>query len=153
MARSVSPHSGGTVPDSHRVPFPLTVVSPETSIAPVRMRLVTTWLPIVAWAAVIFTLSGIPSLSTGLGTWDLVLRKLAHVTEFAILGWLLARALAELPAFATGVVYAATDELHQHFVPGREGAVLDVAIDAVGVLAGILLLRLAHDSRLVRRRA
>ena len=103
------------------------------------------WLPVLAWAALIFALSSIPSLTTGLGTWDLVLRKAAHAAEFAVLGVLLARALAELPAFAAGVAYAVSDEVHQRFVPGREGALLDVAIDAAGVLLGVLLLR-----RLVR---
>jgi VanZ family protein len=139
VAEGFSPHSGGTVPESHRVPFPLAGFR-ETSTVPAT-RLATTWLPVVAWAAVIFAISSIPSLGTGLGTWDLVLRKLAHVTEYAILGLLLARALPDLPAFALAVAYAATDELHQHFVAGRHGAPLDVAIDAIGVLAGILLFR------------
>ncbi len=105
-------------------------------------RLLTTWLPVAVWAAVIFGLSSIPSLTSGLGFWDLVLRKLAHLTEYAILGLLLARALPEIPAFAVGVAYAASDELHQHFVPGRAGTPLDVALDAVGVTLGILSLRL-----------
>ena len=99
------------------------------------------WLPVVLWAAVIFAFSAVPSLSSGLGGWDYVLRKIAHVSEYAILGALLARALPELAAFWAGVAYAVSDEVHQHFVPGRHGAVLDVAIDAAGVLAGILLLR------------
>jgi VanZ family protein len=107
-------------------------------------RLVTAWVPVVLWAGLIFGLSSIPSLSTGLGTWDLVLRKLAHTTEYAVLGLLLLRAVgSELPAFAMGVAYAATDELHQHFVPGRHGAVYDVAIDAFGVLLGVLAVRRA----------
>jgi VanZ family protein len=106
-------------------------------------RLAATWLPVVAWAAVIFALSSIPSLGTGLGFWDLVLRKLAHLTEFAILGLLLARALPDLPAFAAGVAYAVTDEVHQHFVEGRVGAPLDAGIDAVGVLVGIVAYRRA----------
>ena len=95
-----------------------------------------------AWAALIFVLSSIPSLSTGLGTWDLVLRKAAHVTEYAILGALLVRAL-DRPAVATALAigYAATDELHQHFVPGRAGTAVDVAADAVGVLLGVVLYR------------
>jgi VanZ family protein len=108
-------------------------------------RLTATWLPVVAWAAVIFAISSIPSLGTGLGTWDLVLRKLAHVTEYAILGLLLARALADGPAFAAGVAYAASDEVHQHFVAGRHGAPIDVVFDAVGVAVGIILLRRLHD--------
>ena len=83
------------------------------------------WAPVVLWAAVIFTFSSVPDLGTGLGTWDLVLRKIAHACEYAVLGALLMRALrAELPAFGVGVAYAASDELHQHFVEGRVGAPL-----------------------------
>jgi len=100
------------------------------------------WLPVVVWAAVIFALSSVPSLGTGLGTWDLVLRKAAHVAEYALFGVLLLRALARgLPALAVGVAYAVTDEIHQTFVAGRAGRALDVAIDAAGVAAGILLWR------------
>ena len=104
-------------------------------------RAATVWLPIVVWATVIFALSSIPSLGTGLGTWDILLRKLAHAAEYAILGALLARAMAAAPAFLAGVAYAVTDEFHQTFVAGREGTPLDVAIDAVGVAIGIVLLR------------
>ena len=99
------------------------------------------WLPVLAWAAVIFALSSIPHLGTGLGTWDTILRKGAHVTEYAILGLLLVRALGrELPAFLIGVAYAITDELHQHFVGGRHSSPIDVAIDSTGVLIGVLIL-------------
>jgi VanZ family protein len=106
-------------------------------------RALSVWLPVVVWAAVIFTFSSIPGLSTGLGTWDLLLRKAAHMTEYAILGALLLRALGrELPAFLVGVAYAATDEIHQHFVEGRHASAIDVALDSVGVAAGIYLLRL-----------
>jgi VanZ family protein len=103
------------------------------------------WLPVVLWAALIFALSSVPSLSTGLGTWDLVLRKLAHATEFAVLGALVLRATgSEAAAFGLGVAYAITDEIHQTFVPGREGAVVDVGIDALGVALGVVLWRLAR---------
>ncbi len=105
-------------------------------------RFAVVWLPVLVWAALIFALSSIPSLGTGLGTWDLILRKLAHVGEFAVLAGLLLRALErELPAALVAVAYAASDELHQHFVPGRAASPVDLAIDSVGVLAGILLAR------------
>jgi VanZ family protein len=105
-----------------------------------RSRALTLWLPIVAWAALIFALSSIPSLSSGLGTWDYVLRKCAHVTEFAVLGGLVVRALdRELPAFLGAFAYAASDELHQHFVRGRHASPIDLVIDAVGVTLGILV--------------
>jgi VanZ family protein len=98
------------------------------------------WLPVAAWAAVIFALSSVPHLGTGLGTWDLVLRKLAHTAEYAMLGALLVRASGKgWLSLVLGVLYAASDELHQTFVTGRHGSPLDVAIDAVGVGCGILL--------------
>ena len=107
-------------------------------------RAVRTWVPVVVWAAVIFAFSSIPSLSSGLGVWDLVLRKLAHMAEYAILGALLLRALERpLAAFAAAVAYAATDEVHQHFVRGRHASALDVGIDAAGVALGIVAVGLA----------
>src|ERR671922_1936889 len=105
-----------------------------------RSRVLTVWLPVFAWAAVIFAVSSVPHLSSGLGIWDTILRKCAHVTEYAILGGLLYRALErEVPALAAGGAYASTDELHQHFVRGRHASPIDVGIDAVGVALGMLL--------------
>ena len=105
------------------------------------MRVVSAWLPVVVWAGLIFGLSSIPDLGTGLGGWDLALRKIAHAAEYAVLGALLFRALGrELTAVAIGIAYAVTDEVHQAFVPGRQGAVLDVLVDAVGVLVGVYVL-------------
>ena len=105
-----------------------------------RSRLATVWLPVFAWAAVIFAFSSIPHLSSGLGVWDTVLRKGAHLTEYAILGALLYRALGrEALALAIGIAFAATDELHQHFVRGRHASPIDVGIDAVGVALGMLV--------------
>jgi VanZ family protein len=93
------------------------------------------WLPVLAWAGVIFAFSSIPSLSSGLGNWDYALRKGAHMTEYAILAGLLVRATGSYAwAFGLAVAYAATDELHQTFVRGRHGSPIDVGIDAVGAL-------------------
>lgn len=106
------------------------------------------WAPVVLWAGVIFALSSIPSLSSGLGTWDEVLRKGAHIAEYAVLGMLLLRAVGSaLPAFALGVAYAVTDELHQHFVRGRHPSPFDVAFDACGLALGLLLLLSLQSSR------
>jgi VanZ family protein len=105
-------------------------------------RALSLWLPVVLWAALIFTLSSIPDLGTGLGGWDLILRKAAHAAEFAVLGYLLLRALGrELPALAAGIAYSASDELHQSFVPGRQGTVFDVLVDAIGVIVGVYVAR------------
>jgi VanZ family protein len=104
--------------------------------------MVSRWLPVVAWAAVIFAFSSVPSLSTHLGTWDLVLRKLAHMTEYAVLALLLLRATGSYAwAFGVAVAYACTDEFHQTFVRGRHGSPVDVAIDALGALVGLAVWR------------
>jgi VanZ family protein len=105
-----------------------------------RSRALTLWAPVVVWAAVIFTFSSIPSLSSGLGVWDEVLRKGAHVTEYAIFGALLYRVIRREPlALAAGIAYAASDEIHQSFVRGRHASPVDVAIDAVGLALGMLI--------------
>jgi VanZ family protein len=107
------------------------------------------WLPVVAWAALIFALSSIPDLGTGLGGWDTILRKLAHAAEYAVLGALLFRAAARAGlAFVLGALYAVSDEIHQSLVPGRLGSPLDVAIDAAGVACGIVLWQLVRTRRL-----
>ena len=108
------------------------------------------WLPVVAWAALIFAFSSVPDLGTGLGGWDLVLRKLAHATEYAVLGALLVRATARPGlAFGLGVLYAVSDEV----APGCScrdgmGRPIDVAIDAVGVAVGVALWQSARSRRL-----
>ena len=77
--------------------------------------------------------------------WDHPVRKAGHVAEFAILGFLLtnvfiARRTKKRPtvilSLFSGIVYAASDELHQTFVPGRAGMITDVGIDTCGVVIG-----------------
>ena len=75
-------------------------------------------------------------------------RKCAHFTEFAILGfnlrlclesWLGNRRKISLSAWITGTGYAVLDEIHQLWVDGRSGQWRDMLIDSAGVLAGVLL--------------
>lgn len=76
-------------------------------------------------------------------------RKAAHLSEYAVLAVLLHAALRRtLPgwrsgvgalAFALAVLYAAGDEYHQSFVPGRGAALHDVGIDALGAALGLAL--------------
>jgi VanZ family protein len=80
-------------------------------------------------------------------------RKGAHMTEYAILAGLLWRAFSPRnrnwgwewrPAWLAlliVILYAATDEFHQTFVPTREGSVVDVLIDTVGAAIGLLVVR------------
>jgi VanZ family protein len=101
-------------------------------------------LPPLALMGVIFLFSAQSDLSTGLGTWDLILRKAAHMTEYGLLWFLWHRALGyRRPAVAAAIAiaYAATDELHQHFVTGRHGTPVDVLIDATGVGIAYLVWR------------
>ena len=91
--------------------------------------------------AAIFAFSAQPDLSTGLGGWDTLLRKLAHMAEFGLLWWLWLRALRGRAVLAAviAVGYAITDEIHQSFVEGRVGTPVDVAIDAAGVGIAVAL--------------
>ena len=87
----------------------------------------------------------------------LAARKLAHVSEYAFCAILLWRAVRRytgddrrpwIPrhawvAFAISAAYACTDEIHQRFVPGRQGAVTDVLLDSLGAAAGLLAVWLA----------
>ena len=85
---------------------------------------------------------------------DHPVRKCAHASEYAVLGMLLAPLFLTwgtdknqnpaqgkriLAAAGTGILYAASDEFHQLFVPGRSGQITDVLIDSGGLLAGIFL--------------
>ena len=92
--------------------------------------------PPIALMAVIYALSAQPDLNSGLGTIDLIGRKLIHMTEYGLLWFLWLRALGyrrPLLAAAIAVAYSITDELHQTTVHGRHGAPLDVLIDSAGV--------------------
>ena len=109
---------------------------------------VTRYGPALAIMALIFALSATPDLSSGLGAWDTLLRKLAHVTIFAVLWLTLARATEWRRPMLAGVIavlYAASDEFHQSFVEGRHGTPVDVAIDSVGI--GLVALAWALTAR------
>ena len=114
------------------------------------MRALSRFGPPLALMGIIFFFSAQPDLSTGLGTWDLVLRKLAHMAEYGLLFLLWLRALGTnhgLAAAAVTLAYAATDELHQSFVEGRNGTPVDVLIDAAGVAIAAGLYRRSRASR------
>src|SRR2546423_13265019 len=99
------------------------------------------WAPPIALMVVIFALSAQPDLSTGLGVWDFVGRKLVHMAEYALLCLLWWRAFREVAsprralaiAFCVSLAYAVTDEFHQTFVHGRHGTPVDVLIDVLGM--------------------
>ena len=102
------------------------------------------WLPVIAYCAIIFTLSSIPQpLPEGLEI--PYLDKFLHAAEYGILSYLLIRAMRGTQiklanrallaaAVAIATLYAATDEFHQMFVPGRYPDVFDLLSDFSGAL-------------------
>lgn len=130
------------------------------------------WWPAVLWAVIISLLSTryfgsdqtstviipvlhwlVPSASYAtLLHWHHLIRKAAHFTEYFVFSVLLLRAIRAgrrdvrwswaLEAIAIVAVYAAFDEFHQIFVPGRTPAVRDVLIDTIGGIAAQLLVGL-----------
>jgi VanZ family protein len=96
------------------------------------------WVPPVLWAALLYALSSQPRLPPGpdVPNFD----KVAHYGAYLVFGVLLARApVSVVFAAAIGILYGASDEVHQMFVPGRSPSVLDWAADALGVLSGVFI--------------
>ena len=138
------------------------------------------WLPLLTWLCVIFVGSTDlmsaeqtsrflvpflrwlkPDISTGaLAQVHFFVRKLGHISEYAILAILLWRALRSgtnlrikmsllfVAVWLACGIFAAGDEFHQSFVPSRTASLLDVMIDLSGAFIG-----LAICFGFVRRRA
>jgi len=109
------------------------------------------YLPAFSWMSLIFYLSSVPGLKTGVDSlaWEIVFRKIAHLGEYSVLAFLLWRIFKDvwrMKTFKAGVsvfifclFFASTDEIHQFFVEDRAGKVIDVFIDGFGILFGIFL--------------
>src|SRR2546421_11131942 len=99
------------------------------------------WAPPLVLMAVIFALSAQPDLSTGLGVWDLIGRKVIHMSEYGLLCFLLWRAIRDLApgraaivgAFSVSLAYAAPHECPQTFRDGRPRTPLDAGVAAPGL--------------------
>jgi hypothetical protein len=145
--------------------------SSDARATPARERsAVARWLPVLLWAACIGWFSGdaFSARSThnyidpvirfffgdlspeGFRFAHAIVRKTAHFVEYAVLAFLLVRALAPYPApvglaivgraIVFSALYASADELHQYFVPTRGGSPVDVALDTLGASFGALLM-------------
>ena len=133
------------------------------------VKKVNAWLLCAVWMGVIYMMSAMPGDTSGaqsgrivdlvltiirflfgpdaaasvsMETLELLVRKAAHMAEYAVLFCLYRRALslsgAKHPAAAAllmSVCYAATDEWHQGFVEDRGPSPIDVGIDALGAAA------------------
>jgi len=135
-------------------------------------RFLTHYLPLIVWLAFIsyastdsFSASNTSRIIGPLVLWlfpqttpetlatiQFFTRKLAHFTEYAILGFLAARAFRSSPRAAIYtrwflicvtivVVYALLDEYHQSFVPSRTASIFDSLIDMSGGLTALLVVR------------
>lgn len=80
-----------------------------------------------------------------------IIRKIAHLSIYALVGSLLMGLVSTfklkektriLISLILGVLYAASDEIHQLFSPGRSAQITDVYIDTLGVLVGIFVILL-----------
>lgn len=138
------------------------------------------WLPVLLWLTLMFfgstdALSGehtsrflVPLLhwlkpdiaAATVEEIHLFLRKAAHVTEYAILTGLSFRALRPVlggfwwravVALLPALIFAPADEFHQRFVPSRTSSPIDVLIDYLGAIVGIVICLVIHLA-LTRRR-
>jgi VanZ family protein len=104
------------------------------------------WLPALLWMGLIFFLSSQPKLPRHPDdVVDFIIKKTGHMMEYGILAFLIWRALAMggslsplVKAFLLSLLYAASDEYHQSFVPGRDGNPFDVCVDAIGALMALI---------------
>jgi VanZ family protein len=126
------------------------------------------WLPVLLWMIFIFIGSGdlmsaehtsrflipflrwiAPDMSPAtLAAIQLLVRKCAHLTEYAILAALLYRAFrqdqdrfwrAAALAFLVAAIYATLDEFHQSFISSRTGSPWDVIIDCAGAMIALTI--------------
>jgi VanZ family protein len=145
-------------------------------------RFLKNWLPVLVWVGVIYLGSTDPmsaehtsrfivpflrwlkpniSAET-LASIHFILRKCAHVGEYAVLALLLLRAATLMTNFRRSIpilyvnvlgvclFVAATDEFHQTFVASRGASVTDIMIDSGGVILGLLIASIFRMNRLIR---
>lgn len=135
-------------------------------------RFVSHYLPLIAWL-VFISFASSDNLNAGntsriigplilwlypntspetLALVNVITRKIAHLTEYAILGFLAARAFRSSPhpainrrwfwiSLALVAAYALLDEYHQSFVPSRTASVFDSLIDIAGGLIVLIIVR------------
>jgi VanZ family protein len=107
---------------------------------------------------VIFYLSAQPAIDH-YAWWQVVLRKIGHVTGYALLtaawAWALQGAVRRPLVWAVCIAfaYACSDEFHQTFVRGRDGTPRDVLIDAIGMTIAVVLIRARQRSPAPREKA
>ena len=118
------------------------------------------WVPSLLYMVLIFAVSSLeqPPLPMPEFEW-LTIDKLYHFIEYAILGGLLAWAFVKakpsvvpskliwLVATVLSILYGASDEWHQTFIPGRFATLADWVADAFGSIAGVLVVYLYYKKK------
>lgn len=104
------------------------------------------WLLVGLWMLVIFIGSAIPNVpQIGTHAVDGWVHRVAHLAEYAVLGWLLMRAVANgepvsrravIIALMAVMAYGISDEFHQRFTPGRNSELIAVVWDLLGGAIG-----------------
>lgn len=107
------------------------------------------WTLVALWMAWIFFLSSQASLPLPGVNWiDDLLRIAGHFVEYAVLAFLVSRAMASPEtrsrrwialALILCAAYAVSDEWHQSFVPGRDASVFDLFVDTAGAALGTVV--------------
>ena len=133
------------------------------------MRKIVKLLFIIIWLLVIFLFSNqdgstSTSLTNGIlekylffvdsDIFFMIIRKMAHITEYFILGILVLNFINEfkidkkiVASILICFILASFDEFHQLFIPDRTGRLLDVFIDMIGASLGILILSLIKNHK------
>ena len=108
------------------------------------LDIVPRWVPALVLMAIIFAFSSragdeLPDF----GGWDYFIKKGAHAIGYGLLALSYLRALGGrkyLLAWFLAVLYSATDEFHQSFVPGRSASIIDVLVfDNIGAALALFL--------------
>lgn len=88
-----------------------------------------------------------PNMAINMGSFHHFIRKNAHLFVYLVLGFLVSNALGSSGAkgrkkivigMTICLIYAVSDEVHQLFIPGRAGQVMDVLIDSAGAFIGVI---------------
>lgn len=92
---------------------------------------------------------------------DCLIRKCAHFSIYTLGGILIYNYINTLKlkenkkiivSIILGILYAASDEMHQYFVAGRSAQVLDVCIDSMGIILGVIINYLTKNGGILYER-
>ena len=118
------------------------------------MKIIKTWLPAAVWMGIIFYFSGRQKVQVSEQfILNFIFFKTLHLAEYFVLYTLIYRTVLNyskesgrktpVVAILYTLFYAVTDEIHQGFVPTREGKLRDVIIDGIGgMMAWIYIAKL-----------